>query len=222
MLLSLISRPDLLIFFTIAIIIAITVHEFSHAWMATILGDSTAKFSGRLTLNPMAHLDPLGTIMIFIVGLGWGRPVPYNPNFVRRGKFGEALIALAGPLSNILLAILFALPNRIYYMFNHSNLGGQLFVFLSIVMVMNMILAAFNLLPIPPLDGSKLLYFILDKLALSPANWWASFERIGPMVLLAIIFTERLFNLNIIFRILDPLIFLIGLIAGTDVSGIFF
>lgn len=222
MLLSLISQPDILIFFTIAIIIAITVHEFSHAWMATILGDPTAKFSGRLTLNPIAHLDPLGTVMIFIVGLGWGKPVPYNPNFVRRGKFGEMLIALAGPVSNIIIAILFALPNRIYYMLNGTHLEGQLFVFLSVVMVMNMVLAAFNLLPIPPLDGSRLLYFILDKLALYPASWWTSFERIGPMVLLAVIFAERLFNLNIIFRFLDPLIALIGFIAGADVFGVFF
>ncbi len=222
MLLSLISQPDILIFFTIAIIIAITVHEFAHAWMATILGDPTAKFSGRLTLNPIAHLDPLGTVMIFIVGLGWGKPVPYNPNFVRRGKFGEMLIALAGPVSNIIIAILFALPNRIYYMLNGTHLEGQLFVFLSVVMVMNIILAAFNLLPIPPLDGSRILYFILDKLALYPAGWWPTFERVGPMIILAVIFAERMFHLNIIWRILDPLIFLMGLITGADVFGVFF
>lgn len=221
MLISLASQPDLLIFFVIAIIIAITIHEFSHAWMATILGDPTSKFSGRLTLNPMAHLDPLGTIMIFIVGLGWGRPVPYNPNFVRRGKFGEVLIALAGPFSNILIAVIFALPNRIYYMLNGSYLEGQLFTFLSVVIVMNMILAAFNLLPIPPLDGSKLLHFILDKLGLHPTVWWSSFERIGPMVLLAVIFAERMLNLNIIWRILDPLIAIIGFIAGANISSIF-
>ncbi len=221
MLISLLSQPDLLIFFTIAIILAITVHEFSHAWVATILGDPTSKFSGRLTLNPMAHLDPLGTVMIFLVGLGWGKPVMYNPNFIRRGRFGEVLIALAGPISNIIIAIIFALPNRIYYMLNGSYLEGQLFTFLSVVIVMNMILAAFNLLPIPPLDGSKLLRFILDKLGLHPYAWWSSFERIGPMVLLAVIFAERMLNLNIIWRVLDPLIALIGFIAGADISSIF-
>lgn len=221
MLISLLSQPDLLIFFLIAIIIAITVHEFSHAWMANFLGDPTAKFSGRLTLNPISHLDPLGTIMILLVGLGWGRPVPYNPNFVKRGKFGEALIALAGPLSNILVAVVFALSNRIYYMINNSYLEGQLFTFLSVVIVMNIILAAFNLLPIPPLDGSKLLYFILDKLSFSPASWWARFERMGPMIILAIIFAERMFHINIIWRILDPFIFLMGLITGGNIFSIF-
>lgn len=221
MLISLLSQPDLLIFFLIAIIIAITVHEFSHAWMANFLGDPTAKFSGRLTLNPISHLDPLGTIMILLVGLGWGRPVPYNPNFVKRGKFGEALIALAGPLSNILVAVVFALSNRIYYMINNSYLEGQLFTFLSVVIVMNIILAAFNLLPIPPLDGSKLLYFILDKLSFSPINWWARFERMGPMIILAIIFAERMFHINIIWRILDPFIFLMGLITGGNIFSIF-
>ena len=221
MLISLLSQPDLLIFFLIAIVIAITIHEFAHAWMANLLGDPTAKFSGRLTLNPISHLDPLGTIMILVVGLGWGRPVPYNPNFVKRGKFGEALIALAGPLSNILVAVIFALSNRIYFMINNSYLEGQLFTFLSVVIVMNIILAAFNLLPIPPLDGSKLLYFILDKLSFSPASWWSRFERMGPMIILAIIFAERMFHLNIIWRILDPFIFLMGLITGGNIFSIF-
>jgi len=221
MLITLLGQPDLLIFFIIAIVVAITVHEFSHAWVANLLGDPTAKFSGRITLNPIAHLDPLGTIMILLVGLGWGKPVPYNPNFVKLGKFGEALIALAGPVSNILVAIAFALPNRIYYMINGTYLEGQLFVFLSVIIVMNMVLAAFNLLPIPPLDGSKLLYFILDKLSFHPINWWSTFERVGPMVILAVIFAERMFNLNIIWRILDPFVALIGFIAGGDILNIF-
>jgi len=221
MLISLFSQPDILIFFVAAILIAITVHEFAHAWMANALGDPTAKYAGRVTLNPLAHLDPLGTIMILLVGLGWGKPVPYNPNFVRRGKFGEVLIALAGPFSNIIVAIIFALPNRIYYMMNGSFLEGQLFVFLSVVIVMNMVLAAFNLLPIPPLDGSKLLYFVLDKLSLHPYTWWASFERLGPMMILAVIFAERLFNVNIIWGIIDPLIAMIGFISGGNIMSIF-
>ena len=212
---DLFSHPDKFIFFTVALVIAITVHEFSHAWAATRLGDPTAKLSGRLTLNPIVHLDPLGTIMLFVVGLGWGRPVPYNPHFVRRGVWGETLIALAGPVSNVLVATLFALPDRIIYWTNGVHPTGQLFSFLSTVVAINVLLAAFNLFPIPPLDGSKILHLIVDKLFFGRVDW-SIFERVGPMLLLAVIFAERIFNVNIIFRILDPIIFLINLIVGSS------
>ncbi|MBN2585383.1 site-2 protease family protein [Patescibacteria group bacterium] len=212
---DLLSHPDRLIFFVIAIIIGITVHEFSHAWAATRLGDSTAKLSGRLTLNPLSHMDPLGTIMLFVVGLGWGRPVPYNPHFVRQGVWGETLVALAGPVSNIIMATLFALPDRIMFWVNGVHPTGQLFTFFSTIVAINVILAAFNLFPIPPLDGSKILHLIVDKLFFGKVNWMV-FERSGPMILLAVIFAERLLNVNIIFRILDPIIFLINLIVGSS------
>lgn len=214
MLLGLLSSFDTFIFFVVALVIAITIHEFCHAWVATLLGDPTARLSGRLTLNPISHLDPLGTIMLFLAGFGWGRPVPYNPHFVRKGKVGETLIALAGPASNIIVAFIFALPARIYFLQTGVIPEGSLFRFLAIVITLNVLLAAFNLIPIPPLDGSKLLYLILDKLSFGHVNW-ATFERVGPMVLLALIFAERLFNINIIFRILEPFIFLINWIIGS-------
>ena len=214
MLLGLLSSFDTFIFFVIALVIAITIHEFSHAWVATLLGDPTAKLSGRVTLNPISHLDPLGTIMIFLAGFGWGRPVPYNPNFVRKGKLGEALIALAGPVSNIIMAFLFALPARIYFWQTGVFPTDNIFRFLAIVVTLNVLLAAFNLIPVPPLDGSKVLYLILDKLSLGHVDW-AAFERVGPMVLLAVIFAERLFGISIIFRILEPFIFLINWIIGS-------
>lgn len=214
MLLGLLSSPRLLIFYVVAIIVAIVIHEFAHAWMATRLGDPTAKLSGRLTLNPLSHLDPLGTIMLFLAGFGWGRPVPYNPNFIR-SAWGEVGIALSGPISNILLAFLFALPGRIYLMQVGVMPSGNLFQFLAIVSQLNVFLAVFNLIPIPPLDGSKLLYLILDKLSFGKVDLMA-FERIGPMLLLGIIFAERVFNINIIFRILEPVIFVINWIVGSS------
>lgn len=214
MLLGIFSSFDRFIFFVIALVIAITIHEFSHAWVATRLGDPTAKLSGRVTLNPISHLDPLGTVMLFLAGFGWGRPVPYNPNFVRNGKLGETMIALAGPVSNIIMAFVFALPARIYFWQTGVFPTDNIFRFLAIVVTLNVILAAFNLIPVPPLDGSKVLYLILDKFPLVHVNW-ATFERVGPMVLLAIIFAERLFNVSIIFRILEPFIFLINWIIGS-------
>lgn len=218
MLLGLLSDFSTFVFFIVALIIAITIHEFSHAWMATRLGDPTAKLSGRLTLNPLSHLDPLGTIMLFLAGFGWGRPVPYNPNFVRNRTFGEVSIALAGPISNVLVAFLFALPGRIYLLQTGVSPEGNLFRFLAVVVTLNVLLATFNLIPIPPLDGSKLLYLILDKLSFGKIDIMV-FERTGPMLLLAIIFAERVFNVNIIFRILEPVIFVINWIVGS--SGIF-
>jgi len=212
---DLFSRPDRFIFFVVAIIVGITVHEFSHAWAATKLGDPTAKLSGRLTLNPLSHMDPLGTITLFIVGLGWGRPVPYNPHFVRRGIWGEALVALAGPISNILIATLFALPDRIIFWTSGVHPTGQLFTLLSTIVAINVLLAAFNLFPIPPLDGSKILHLIVDRLFFGRVDW-AIFERSGPMILLAIIFAERLLNVSIIFRILDPIMFVINIIVGSS------
>ncbi|OGB74083.1 hypothetical protein A2V68_02555 [candidate division Kazan bacterium RBG_13_50_9] len=215
MLLGLLSSFDTFIFFVVALVIAITVHEFSHAWVATLMGDPTARLSGRLTLNPLSHLDPLGTIMLFLAGFGWGRPVPYNPNFVRSGKLGETVIALSGPLSNIVAAFIFALPARIYFIQTGVPAPEtNLMRFLAIVVTINVLLAAFNLIPIPPLDGSKLLYLLMDKLSFGRVSW-AAFERVGPMVLLALIFAERLFNINIIFRILEPVIFVINWVIGS-------
>lgn len=219
MLLGLLSSFDTFVFFVVALIVAITVHEFAHAWMATKLGDPTAKLSGRLTLNPLAHLDPLGTIMLFLAGFGWGRPVPYNPHFVRRGIWGEVMIAFAGPISNIATAFIFALPSRIYLILTGAIPDGNIFRFLAVIVTLNVLLAAFNLLPIPPLDGSKLLYLILDRLSFGRVDI-RSFERVGPMVLLALIFAERMFNLNIIFRILEPVIAVINWIVGS-VGGFF-
>lgn len=216
MLLSSLSNFPIFIFIVVALVIAITIHEFSHAWVATRLGDPTAKLSGRLTLNPLAHLDPVGSLVLLVAGFGWGKPVPYNPYYVRKGVWGETLIAVAGPISNILVAILFALPGRIYFFQTGQLASGNLWQFMAVVVTLNILLAAFNLLPIPPLDGSKVLYLIVDKLTFGGVDWWPNFERLGPMILLVLLFAERLFNINVIFRLLDPIIFLINWIVGSS------
>src|SRR3989344_2529066 len=150
------------VIFSIAVLImSVVIHEVSHGYAALYLGDPTAKYAGRLTINPLKHLDPFGSVILPILLaitkagfiIGWAKPVPYNPYNVRYGRWGEALVALAGPASNLLLAFLFGLVFRLG--------GGFLPVpFLSLavsVILINVVLAVFNLVPIPPLDGSKLL-----------------------------------------------------------------
>lgn len=215
MLLGIFQQLDTFVFFVVALVLAISIHEFSHAWAATMLGDPTAKMAGRLTLNPLSHLDPMGTILLFLVGFGWGRPVPYNPSFVKKGRWGEVMVALAGPLSNIILAFLFALPGRIYLITHQALPESPIYVFLAIVVTLNIFLAAFNLIPIPPLDGSKILYLILANFGVRHAQIMA-IERMGPMLLLILIFADRLIGTNIIFALLEPIIVLIQWVVGSS------
>lgn len=215
MLLGIFQQFDIFIFFVVALVVAITVHEFAHAWMATMLGDPTARAGGRLTLNPLAHLDPMGTILLFLVGFGWGRPVPYNPNFVRYGRWGELWIALAGPLANILTAFLLALPGRIFLLTNQTLPDGKIYVFLAVVVTLNIFLAAFNLIPIPPLDGSKILYLILSSFGVGTYTI-IRLEQMGPMLLLLLIFADRLIGTNIIFTLLEPLIAIMQWFVGSS------
>jgi Zn-dependent protease len=139
-----------------AILLALSLHEYAHAWTAYFLGDPTAKEQGRLTINPLAHLDPLGTILLFIVGIGWGKPVPFNPYNLRNQKWGPALVALAGPASNFMLAITLGLVLRFLVIPN-----AALVFFFSFFVWINLILGVFNLMPIPPLDGHHILFTIL-------------------------------------------------------------
>lgn len=149
------------IFQVVVLILSAAIHEYMHAWAAWRLGDPTAKNAGRLTLNPLAHLEWFGSfflplIMIMMPGnnfiFGWAKPVPYNPNLLNDQKYGEAKVALAGPLANFVLALLFGLSLRFLPFFNMNfvQLLGQ-------IIYINLILMIFNLLPIPPLDGSKVL-----------------------------------------------------------------
>jgi Zn-dependent protease len=205
---------DTFVFLVVALVLAITVHEAAHAWVATKLGDPTPSRMGRLTLNPLSHLDPMGTLLIFIVGFGWGRPVMYDPRNIRSGRFGEMMVALAGPVSNIILAALIAIPGRIYLFQHHALPVGQVYTFLSIVVTLNIFLAAFNLIPIPPLDGSKILYLALDSFGVSRMQIMR-LEQTGPMLLLLLIFGDRLLNTHILQSILEPIIILLQWIVGS-------
>lgn len=149
-------NPILFLMVVVSILLALSVHEYSHAQMAYSLGDPTAKNQGRLTINPFAHLDPFGTILLFIIGIGWGKPVPFNPYNLRNQKWGPAFVGLAGPASNLSMALVVGLVLRFLGI---SNVG--LVTFFSIFIWINLVLGVFNLMPVPPLDGSHILFSVL-------------------------------------------------------------
>ncbi|MDI6883465.1 MAG: site-2 protease family protein [Patescibacteria group bacterium] len=152
------SNPTLFFMATLSILFALTLHEYSHAQMAYFLGDPTPGELGRLTVNPLAHLDPFGTIFLFLFGIGWGRPVPFNPLNLRNQRWGPALIALAGPLTNFLMALVVGLILRFLSLTN-----SNLIIFFSIFVWLNILLGVFNLMPIPPLDGSHIIFSIFPS-----------------------------------------------------------
>jgi Zn-dependent protease len=199
MLLGLFKEPIIFLFLVCALIIAISVHEFSHAWMANYLGDPTARFQGRLTLNPLAHLDPIGTLMIFLIGFGWGKPVPFNPYNLQKGKLGPALVAIAGPTANLITAVIFAFPIRLIFMYSPALLNSPLYLLFGIIIWLNVMLLVFNLIPIPPLDGSKMLYALLPD---SAESFIAQFEQMGPFLLLILVFLSG----NLLWTIMNPII----------------
>jgi Zn-dependent protease len=181
-----------------SLLIAITVHEFSHAMVANRLGDPTAKRMGRLSLNPVKHLDPLGTLMLFLVGFGWGKPVPINPNYFRMNpRRGMALSALAGPLSNFTLVALLGILVRVGVVAWHSpwswpfvpfaswNAGWVAADIIGYVILLNLILGVFNLIPIPPLDGFNIAVGVLPR---RQAAAMLRIERYGPVILLVVVF----------------------------------
>lgn len=170
----------------VMLLVAFPIHEFAHALAAYRLGDGTAKLMGRLTLDPRAHFDPMGGLLLVIsvlltpFGFGWAKPTPYNPRMLRGGRWGEAIVSVAGPISNLALAIAGAIPLRYI---NATNMdAGLLTEFLSFFVIINLVLMVFNLIPIPPLDGSKVLFAFLD-----PRTAWQVrpiLEQYGILILL--------------------------------------
>jgi len=202
MLQYLFANPLFFIGWLIALVIGITIHEFAHAYTAYRLGDSTAKMAGRVTFNPIAHMDPLGTLMLFLAGFGWGKPVPVNPFQLRHGRWGQVLVSLSGPLSNVITAAVFALPLRILIIANVETPAIVVQV-LQAIIELNLILAIFNLIPIPPLDGSKILTASAPR---AFAGIMTEIERIGPFVLLGIIILTIVMNIPLFSRIILPLV----------------
>ena len=171
----LITDPILALAFLLSVVLAVTVHEFSHAYVADRLGDPTPGSQGRISLSPLAHLDPLGSLAFLLIGFGWGKPVMYDPSYFRN-RFSELWVALAGPASNVALAILM---NILLTFLPGSNATTLI---IGMIIKINVTLAAFNLLPFPPLDGSSIIA------AFWPEYRSPRYAQIGSIALLAILF----------------------------------
>ena len=201
----------------VAVFMAIVMHEVAHGYVAFRLGDHTARSRGRLTLNPLAHIDPIGTILVPLVLavlnlplFGWAKPVPINPNYFRNPFRGMLYVAAAGPGTNIALALLtagfgrlllLAVPNSILFgppAFS-SNLVRAIFFLLGAFVIYNVLLALFNMIPIPPLDGSRVLTYFLPT---AGKRFMLSIEQYGFLILIAVIF---LGGVQVIFRAVDPI-----------------
>lgn len=192
---DLFSNPISLLINFAALIVAITIHEFSHAYAADRLGDPTPRMQGRLTLNPLAHLDPLGTIMLLIARFGWGKPVQFDPFNLQNPRRDAAIISFAGPASNLITASIAAIILRIlgplqFSVFSHTPivitmLVTYLLAFLQILIILSVFLAIFNLIPIHPLDGFKIVGGFLSK---EKAREWYSLERYGIILLILLVF----------------------------------
>jgi len=196
--------------FLIAIVAGLTVHEFSHALVANYLGDPTAKYAGRLSLNPLRHLDPIGTIMLLIFlfvlgfGFGWGKPVPVNPYNLRH-RHGELLVSLAGPFSNFLLAILITITVALFPPSLTAGWSQDFFRLFYTIILVNIMLGIFNLLPVPPLDGSKILF---DLLPAGRSDLRNNIEKYGPFILIAFLFLGIGFLGSLAYLVYNALMYL--------------
>jgi len=182
------------------ILFALTVHEYAHGWMAERFGDDTARLAGRITLNPIVHLDPIGTLMLFIVHFGWAKPVPVDPRRLRNPRKDMIWVSLAGPAANLALALVFGLTIRLLLpsfssverILSSSGMLKGLLGFLILGLEINLALALFNLIPIHPLDGSHILSGLLP---LNQAYLYSRLEPHGMMVLIGLIILERVFGI---------------------------
>ena len=195
------SDPSFFFIWIAALLVAITVHEFAHAWAADRLGDPTARLLGRVTLNPLAHLDPIGTLMILLFRFGWGKPVPFDPFNLRNPRRDTALISFAGPAANLILAATLSLIIHLLYLIigPEAYLAEKIitpFVFLAVV------LGIFNLVPIHPLDGGKILISLLPRQI--AYKWDAILQRFGFFIILILIFP--IFGFSPLFAIISPII----------------
>jgi Zn-dependent protease len=199
MILNTLNQPLQLIAFVVAFLVGLTIHEYAHAWTAYRLGDDTAKLMGRLTLNPLKHLDFLGLLFILIVGVGWAKPVPYDPRNIK-DQNGEIKIALSGVFANLLLALVLGAAIRIATAYGISIDSSPALSFVATIVFVNLALVAFNIIPIPPLDGSRVI-----ESYLSFENR-LKFEQIGPMILVGIIVGQQLLGFPLLTTIIEPII----------------
>ena len=209
----------MLITYAIILLTAFPVHEFAHAWVADRYGDNTPRANGRLTLNPLAHLDPLGSLMMIIAGFGWAKPVPINPYVLQRHSPAATMwVSLAGPMSNLLMAIIGAAFFRIGLVsisditFVSGEILPNIPLFLFLFIRVNLWLMLFNLIPLFPLDGEKVLDYFLPPAA---ARVLENIRPYGPIILMGILFLLPMVGIDVIGKVIQPAFsFLTGLLIG--------
>lgn len=184
MLSTLFSNPLLFIIYLVALLVAITIHEFAHAITADYLGDPTSRIQGRVSLNPLVHLDMFGTLLILLMGFGWGKPVVFDPYNLKHPRKDAAIISFAGPLSNFILAIVLSIVLRLFVLFDQSIFFTISYFFFAPVISINVMLGIFNLIPIHPLDGFKIVGGLLPE---DKAHEWYQLERYGMIFLILLI-----------------------------------
>jgi len=201
-------EPSVLISRIIVLLVAFTIHEFAHAWTATQFGDDTPRLYGRLSLNPMVHLDPMGSLMLIFAGFGWAKPVPVNPYALEKRSSSALLwVSLAGPMSNFLLAILAAIPFKLGMVSISGGFSSTRGIiptpaqFLVEFISINLILMLFNMIPLAPLDGEKIIVSILPP---NMAQMWDGIRPYGPIILIVIAIVLPMFGIDLIGKIIYP------------------
>jgi len=212
-------RLEYYLLITPPLFFAFTIHEYAHGLAAYKKGDNTAKLAGRLTLNPLAHVDILGMILLYLYGFGWAKPVPVNPYNFRNPRKDEMVVSFAGPLSNLLSALVYGIIFRILVgnglgNISETSLANIIFVMVAFGIRLNLVLAVFNLIPISPLDGSHILEGLVP---LKYAHQLQKFQRVGPIVLMAVIFMDFLLGTGILWGLFGWFVQLFGYIfAGPE------
>jgi Zn-dependent protease len=210
--------------FVVSMLVGLSFHEFSHAAVADRLGDHTARRFGRLTLNPRAHLDPVGALMILFVGFGWARPTPVNPYNTRQPRLSMVLIALGGPVSNLIIAFVAGLPLRLEIveptlaLARNPDISYLVGLFLTWMVSLNVVLAVFNLLPLAPLDGFRVLVGLLPP---HLGRELSKLEQWGPGILMLLFFLPFMTGYNPLFLVMNPLLDFFTELAMGVRGGIF-
>lgn len=208
------SQPAVALVWVLAIVLSLTVHEFSHAAVAKLRGDATAERLGRLTLNPLAHVDWMGFVAVLLLGFGWAKPVPYNPYNLKHPKWDSVWIGLAGPASNLLFAIASAIALRAVFLSNPLAPLSLLSVFLIFMVLLNLFLLFFNIIPVHPLDGSKLFFALFDAPKYQRLRQFVAVR--GPQILLVLVLISIITPFNVFFFVSAPAFALCdGLVGGS-------
>ncbi len=213
------GSPAIAVAWLVAIMFTLTIHEFSHALVGKWRGDKTAEYEGRLTLNPMAHLDPTGFILLLLFGFGWAKPVPYNPYNLKDPKWDSVKIALAGPASNLLMAILAGIAFQVLVDGGIIEPMNLLAVFLFLLILLNLFLMLFNIIPVHPLDGSKLFFALFDHPKYQELRNLVATR--GSQILFLAVLVSAFTSLNIFFFISEPAFAICDTLIGGSCNGFF-